>query len=79
MARKFITFSGNNGIGNISVPGVKAGDQILAIANDGALNSSNLASSFFSIVITDDEIRQIATNDFSSYTFSALLQRELLI
>jgi hypothetical protein len=65
-----LTFSGRNGPGAVSVPGVKAGDLILWM-------SGNLMGSFDgpAIIQTDDTINQLTGTDLSAYSIVAMLAR----
>lgn len=78
MARKIISFTGNNGVGNISVSGVEAGDEIIAVLST-ALNSSNLIANFGVFVMADGEILQVVSSDLSTISFVALLDRRVIL
>lgn len=74
-----VTFSGKNGTGAISVPGVKVGDVIeKSMAIDGPSGTgkgSDFATQLGSFVVVDDEILQQSTSDWSALTLAALISR----
>ena len=79
MARKIVTFTGNNGAGAISVSGVEAGDQILAVMfTSGGVPVGQPAANFAQFVIVDDEVLQFSS-DYSIYTFAALIERKVML
>jgi hypothetical protein len=69
------TFNGRNGAGPISVPGLKVGDLVIWLLDtlDGGLKTGD--SFLESVVSVDDQIQQIATNDFTVLPWDALLMR----
>lgn len=91
MTRKLVTFVGQNFAlngGTISVSGVDAGDQILAVVYvDGIRPGSGplgnvgapFTSAFAPFVIADGEIQQVSGLDNSFYTFTALLERRQML
>jgi hypothetical protein len=54
------TFTGLNGSGSISLPGLKVGDRVSIDIQPGG---------FESVVSVDDELQQTASSDFSTTTF----------
>lgn len=81
MTRKLITFTGNNGAGAIAVAGVKAGDQILAVMFDTVegIPAGQPNTFFAQFVLTNGHILQFGTADYSTYTFAALLERDVML
>lgn len=67
-----VTFSGINGAGYVSVPGLKVGDVVLA-AHNGALSLNT--NWFFSLVDTVDTIYQADSSDNTAKTFTVILAR----
>lgn len=68
------TFSGKNGSGGISVPGLKAGDFLIWCVM-GTTEMPMGASELEAMVSVADEIQQLDSADLSSHTFTVLLIR----
>jgi hypothetical protein len=88
MARKLVSFVGNNNTGAILVADVKSGDQILSVVyvsgsrpGFGPLGApgQSFTTAFSSIVVTDGEILQSAGLDYSFYTFTSLIERKVML
>lgn len=62
------TFTGNNGIGNITVTGLKATDNIVQVR--GISNPGDYTSFFTSPIATNDTLHQSGAVDLSAQTFS---------
>lgn len=69
-----VSFTGRNGVGDISVPGVKAGDRVIVVYRDDTYMQ---LSDFDVLLTTNDEIHQNTGTDFSSTTFYATITRGL--
>lgn len=63
-------FTGRNGAGSISVPGVKAGDMMFWLQG----NTINSFEGNGSITV-DDQIQQISASDLSALTFTLICVR----
>lgn len=70
------TFQGATGPGNISVPGVKAGDVVLSVSVPplGLYFGANFINTS---VTADDEVPQTYGGDLSAYTFTVAFLRFL--
>lgn len=68
-------FNGINGIGAVSVPGMKVGDQTMfyCAAADGSVPGEY----FETRISVDDEIQQTATYDLSGTAFTILFFRSV--
>jgi len=76
----FITvqFTGRNGSGTISVPGLKSGDKVIwsAYTRSPAPQLYSAPGAFIDFQVTvDDQIEQIDTSNNSSATIDALIYR----
>lgn len=69
MAKRLYTLTGRNGVGDIAVAGVAAGDRILV-----GVDINNSPAPFLSIVITDGQLHQISGTDYSATTFYLILE-----
>lgn len=84
MARFVVTFTGNNGSGAISIPNLELGDRILSVVetSNGNLEPVGLDQSsppaFVDFVFVTGQLFQIATGNFSTLTFSALVERHVI-
>ena len=80
MAVKIVTFTGNNGNGAISVAGLLSGDRVVAvIATSNLPVGQDETSSFCSFIFSDGEIQQVTAGDLSSYGFTALIERNVVL
>lgn len=86
-ARLLVTFNGATAAGNISIPSLKAGDLLLVavslavVSNDvtNATLGQDFSGAFPKMVLTDGELFQLAASDFSSVSFVALFEREVML
>lgn len=73
------TFTGRSTSGTISVPGLKVGDKLIWLYSPEyvAVAGQNLACAAIMepTVSVDDELQQVYNNDYSTYTFTAILVR----
>lgn len=70
------TFLGNNGMGGISVPGLKTGDFLVWMMMSGNASIFPMGNGELEPMVTvDDEIQQIDAADLSSHTFTVLIVR----
>jgi len=74
------SFNGRNGAGTISVPGVKAGDIVIWMADTPSGESLQVRSIEFSpwvegIITVDDEVQQTVDGNASASIFTILLIR----
>jgi hypothetical protein len=78
MARLIVSFTGPTGKGSFSAPGVKAGDRVLdvLILENGDYGP---AGGFISFAPSNDELIYTVEQDLSSFTLTALLDRDLVI
>lgn len=67
-----ITFTGRNGAGSISVPGLKAGDRTVNVTDSV---NNGYGGQFEWAVSSDDSYFQASNNDLSSTSFTAILIR----
>ena len=68
------SFNGGTAAGAISVPGLKAGDRVFSVLENGS--AANLAQGTFEQVVSvDDEFQQIDAADLSSLALDVLLVR----
>lgn len=72
------TFTGNNGIGAISVTGLEVGDKLIYLRSPTYLSDVNLSGSSVmeAYVTVADEIQQIVATDHSGHTFDAVFVRD---
>ena len=71
-----ITFTGRNGAGAISVPGLKVGDRGLFLWEHPVSSPSLYGSTLWEPVVSvNDELQQISSTDFSSTTWDAFILR----
>lgn len=73
-----VTFSGRNGPGVISVPGLKAGDIVeMATVTSGAgmTIGGDFPQQLCRFVVVDDELLQQSQADYSAVTIVAMISR----
>ena len=79
MTKVLASFTGNNGVGAISVPGVKKGDAVVHIVGNSGAALGLEFTDYPPIVLVDDEIYQPVAVDRSGDTILALLDRDVVI
>jgi len=80
MARKVVSFTGLAADGNVSIPGLHVGDQVLAVLVTAGTPPGPLYNQFFgAFVITAAELIQHGLGDASALTFSALIDRQIIL
>lgn len=70
-----VNFSGLNGAGTISIPGLLTGDVRLMWFHDQAPNGGEELNIFDQVVTADGQIQQIATFNASTETYTAFFLR----
>lgn len=70
-----VNYFGGNGVGAITVNGVKQGDILVKIYPSSLSGYPDYGSSFTAEVIEDGEVNQTSAGDYSSMEFSALVLR----
>lgn len=70
------SFTGNNGTGGISIPGLEVGDLVIAIWQTNPAGSwTQPGNHFEGIVTVADELQQLVGSNYSSSTFTVLAFR----
>jgi hypothetical protein len=62
------TFTGRNGAGSISIPGLQAGDFVLKAQRVYGVSSDDYSGGFEKTITVDDEIQQNTPADLSAVT-----------
>lgn len=70
-----VTFNGNNGTGNISIPELKSGDFRIFWNNASEPGGGEQLNVFDQIVTTDGELHQIIDFDNTAVTYNAVFVR----
>lgn len=73
-----VSFTGRNGTGPISVPGVKVGDRFVYLYSTsvGNVNVITGGSPYMEVIISvDDQVQQTDVANYSTYTFNGVLVR----
>lgn len=79
------SFSGLTSHGAISIAGLKVGDAVTKVVfattdpDTGTIAGQDVSSNFAPVILVDGELNQTVSSDFSSDTFVAVLEREVLI
>lgn len=71
------TFDGINGAGNITVPGIKAGDAALYIMHGSAIDEGPFAAGavISTFAPADDTVQQTYTGDLTTFTLTVVFVR----
>lgn len=77
MTRTVYNFSGGANAGAVSVPGVRAGDRVLAVFKTSSLpyEFPDNASFFLAYALADSQLHQLNNDDLSSATYAAVVER----
>jgi hypothetical protein len=68
------SFNGRNGTGAISIPGLKAGDQIIRLTQGGTDYTADPTMMEW-VISVDDQIHQISGTNLTTYDFVAVAVR----
>lgn len=71
----FFSFTGRNGAGAISVPGLKVGDRLVRLIQDGATDYTADLGMMEWVVTVDDEIQQNSGGNTTTWNFEAIALR----
>lgn len=69
------SFSGKNGSGAISVPGLAVGDIVLAAVQDSSTVFDHGNNPFENVVSVADEIQQVNSSDLSANSYEVVVFR----
>ena len=77
MSRTVVSFTGLTASGSISISGIEVGDQVIEImiTSGATAGTPESLANFGAFIITNGELLQVLNSDFSSITFSALIER----
>jgi hypothetical protein len=80
MARKVVSFTGLATNGNVAIPGLHVGDQVLAVMITAGSTPGTLYTQFFgAFVVTAAQLIQMGAGDVSAITFAALIDRQVIL
>jgi hypothetical protein len=68
------SFNGRNGVGAVSVAGLKAGDKIIRLTQGGTDYTAD-PSMMEWVISVDDEVQQVNAGNLTTYAFSAIAVR----